>query len=42
MIPDYRVPVLLNTIVLLEDKNYLILPVFWCHIEILVDSLSCV
>ena len=41
MIPDYQVPVLLNTIVVLEDRNRQVLPVFWCHIEILVDSLSC-
>ena len=38
---DYRVLGQLNTIVVLEDKNHLILPVFWCHIVIKEDSLSC-
>ena len=34
MTPDYRVVGLLNTIVVLEDKNHQVLAVFWCHIAI--------
>ena len=39
---NYRVLGQLNTIVVLEDKNDLMLPVFWCHIVIRADSLLCI
>ena len=42
MTPGYRVLGLLNTIVVLEDKNHQVLPLFWCHLVIPEEILSCV